>query len=191
MNPFDLSIFHFINGLAGQSSLLDASMVLLAEYAPVICALLFVAAWFLLPRGEVAHRHSLVVAVAGGVLAVFVNMLIGLVWFRLRPFVALPPADVTLLINHAATASFPSSHVAGVAGFAAGCWGRAPRWVSWSFSVIALALMVARVFVGVHWPTDVIAGLFVGIIAGSAAWLFSQPLSYLTRFGMRLTRQQK
>lgn len=191
MNPFDLSVFHFVNGLAGQSAILDAVMTALAEYAPVVCALLFVGAWFVLPRGEVTTRHALVVAAVGGLLALFVNMLIGYIWFRPRPFVVLPPSDITLLLNHAATASFPSSHVAGAAGFAAGCWRRTPRWVSWSFCVIALVLVVARVFVGVHWPTDVIAGLVVGIVAGSAAWIFSPPLSYLTRFGMWLTRQQK
>lgn len=60
MNPFDLSGFHFIKGLAGQSVVLDGIMIALAKYAQVMWALLFVGAWFGLPRGAFAGRHALV-----------------------------------------------------------------------------------------------------------------------------------
>lgn len=190
MNPFDLNVFHLFNDLAGHHSILDMVMIVFARYSPELYALLFIIAWFALPRGELTRRHALVVAVCGGVLALIINVIVAHVWFRLRPFVVLPHDSFTQLIPHVADASFPSDHVSGAFGFSAGCWGRADRWVSWSFTLIAVLVLVARVYTGVHWPTDVLAGLVVGVVAGRAVWLLATPLWPLTRMGVRLTRQQ-
>jgi undecaprenyl-diphosphatase len=51
-------------------------------------------------------------------------------------------------------------------------------------------VMVARVYTGLHWPTDVLGGLAVGILAGRAIWLLAKPLYIFTRFGVWLTRRQ-
>lgn len=191
MNPFDLTVFHLLNHLAGHHLILDGVMIVFARYSPVLYALLFVIAWFALPRGELMRRHALVVAVCGGVLALIINVAIAHVWFRPRPFAILPHHSFTQLVPHIADASFPSDHVSGAFGFSAGCWGHAARWVSWSFTLIAVVVMVARVYVGVHWPTDVVAGLAVGVVAGRVAWLLSTPLWPLTRIGVWLTRQSR
>lgn len=190
MNPFDLAAFHFLNHFAGHHPIVDMVMIVFARYSPALYALLFIIAWFALPRGELTRRHALVVAVCGGLLALLINVVIAQVWFRLRPFEILPLHDFAQLIPHVADASFPSDHVSGAFGFSAGCWGHAAPWVSWSFTLIAVLVMVARVYTGVHWPTDVLAGLVVGIIAGRAAWLLSTPLWSLARMGVWLTRQQ-
>lgn len=190
MNPFDFTVFHLLNRLAGHHPILDIVMIVFARYSPALYALLFIIAWFALPHGELARRHALAVAVCGGVLALLINLIIAHIWFRPRPFVVLPHGGFTQLIPHSSDASLPSDHVSGAFGFSAGCWGRAARWVSWSFTFIAVLVMVARVYVGVHWPTDVLAGLAVGVATGRAAWLLSTPLWPLTRIGARLTRQQ-
>ncbi|MDA3922909.1 MAG: phosphatase PAP2 family protein [Salinisphaera sp.] len=189
MNPFDLNIFHFLNHFAGHHPVVDLVMIGFARYSPLLYALLFIIAWFAQPRGERPQRHALVVAAGAGVLALLINMVIAHFWFRPRPFAVLPHDSFIQLIPHGADASFPSDHVSGAFGFSAGCWGRAARWVSWSFTLIAVMVMVARVYTGVHWPTDVIAGLVVGIVAGRAVWLISSLFRPLTRIGLYVTGQ--
>ncbi|MCL6547800.1 MAG: phosphatase PAP2 family protein [Alicyclobacillus sp.] len=186
MNSFDLTWFHALNQHAGHTPVIDPVMAFSAHYALEIYAALFVVAWFTLPRRESRRRHALVVAVAGAVLALLVNAVIGAVWYRPRPFVVLH--GVHQLIPHAADASFPSDHVAGGFGIASASWGKAARWLSWTFTLLSLLVMVARVYVGVHWPTDVIGGMVVGIVCGQVAHLLSRPLQAVTNIGLRLFR---
>ncbi|MBX5437032.1 MAG: phosphatase PAP2 family protein [Alicyclobacillaceae bacterium] len=186
MNSFDLRLFQALNQHAGQTPVLDPVMKVAAHYALEIYAVLFIAAWFILPRRDGERRHALVVAVAGAVLALLVNAVIGAVWYRPRPFVALH--GVHQLIPHPSDASFPSDHTAGGFGLASASWGKAARWLSWTITLLSLLVMVARVYVGVHWPTDVIGGMAVGIVCGRVAHLLSRPLRVITNIGLRLFR---
>ncbi len=186
MDAFDLTIYHAINGLAGHNHLLDAAMKFFAKDALEIYAVLFLIAWFLMPKSDIKHRHALVVAVFSGILALLVNVVISHVWFRPRPFTALPKGSFTQLISHSTDASFPSDHTSGSFGFAAASWGTNQSWISWSFTILAIIVMFSRIYVGVHWPTDVIAGFIVGTVSGRFMWRFSRFIYPLTVFGMKL-----
>jgi undecaprenyl-diphosphatase len=75
-------------------------------------------------------------------------------------------------------ASYPSGHaIVGVAVFfmVARLTYRERRW-RWPFVVAAILLVVSlysRVYLGVHWPTDVIGGILMG-----AAWLASVIIAF-------------
>ncbi|MDA8335466.1 MAG: phosphatase PAP2 family protein [Peptococcaceae bacterium] len=188
MNPFDVWLFYRINHFAGVWPVLDRVMILFAQYGIFAYAVLMILAWFALPRRDENQRHALVTAALAGLLALAVNWALGLAWFRPRPFVVLPRHTFTQLIAHAPDNSFPSDHAAGAFAFAAGSWGRTPRWITVTFTVLAVIIAVARVFVGVHWPTDVLAGMVVGILSGRIlAW--AEPLFRpLTALGLRIFR---
>jgi undecaprenyl-diphosphatase len=188
MNAFDLHWFHVLNGHAGHTPGLDELMKIAAQYSLEAYMLLFIVAWFALPRQEAEKRHALIVSVVGGVLALLINAVIGAIWFRPRPFVALPHGDVNQLIPHPNDASFPSDHVAGGFGFASASWGRTARWFSWVLTILTLLVMVARVYVGVHWPTDVLGGMAVGILSGSLARRLSGPLEAVSEVLLRMFR---
>jgi len=185
MDQFDVTVFHLINNLAGKVPAVDFIMKFFAQYALPLYAAFFIVAWFALPRPDVRHRHALFVAGCAGVLALLINLVIAHLWFRPRPFVVLPKGTFHQLIPHPADASFPSDHVAGGFGFASASWGTAPKWISYFFTVVSVIVMVARVYVGVHWPTDVLGGMVVGILAGKAIWMISPALAPLTRIALR------
>lgn len=186
MNSFDLSIYHFINQWTGHHPILDHVMAFTAQYALEIYAFLFIVAWFTLPKSDEKKRHGLIVMGFSGILALIFNVIIGHLYFRPRPFVALPQGSFTQLIPHAVDSSFPSDHTSGSFGFAAGSWRRSERWVSLSFTVLAFFVAFARVYAGVHWPTDVLAGMVIGILSARIVWALNSWLKPLTRFGLRL-----
>jgi undecaprenyl-diphosphatase len=88
---------------------------------------------------------------------------------RPRPFVSLPL--VTRLIQPPDEFSFPSGHTA--AAFVMATIG------GWTFPhllaplvVLAMFIGISRVYLGVHYPSDVVAGCFLGIASGSIPLLF-------------------
>lgn len=188
VNPFDEKVYHAINGLAGHSHLLDTIMIFFAKGAPEIYAVLFILAWFLLPKEDIRKRHTLVVSVVSGVVGLIINVIIAHVWFRPRPFTVFPKGSYTQLVPHSADASFPSDHVSGSFGFAAATWGRSNKIISYLFTIVAIIVMFARVFIGVHYPTDVLGGLVVGIISSQIVWRLSRFLFPITTLLAKLFR---
>lgn len=186
MNPFDLTLYHFINHFAGHHPFVDELMKFIAQNALDIYAVFFIFAWFALPKSEENKRHALVVAFCSGVLALFINLVISHIWFRPRPFTVLHRGTYTQLIPHSNDASFPSDHTSGSFAFASGTWGRSAKWVRYSFTILAVLTMISRVYVGVHWPTDVIAGLIIGIFSGRIMWRFERFIVPLTRIALRI-----
>jgi len=71
--------------------------------------------------------------------------------------------------------SFPSGHTC--AAFAAGLsWARALPW-NWGRTaavVLAVLMGLSRLYVGVHYPTDVLAGALIGALCAWAAWKIIQ-----------------
>ena len=190
INPFDTTVYHLINGLAGRNSIMDHVMIFFAMDALEIYAALFVIAWFALPKRDVEHRHALVMAGLSGIVALLINVILSHVWFRPRPFTVFSKGSFTQLIPHSPDASFPSDHTSGSFGFAAGSWGHNTKWIQRTFTLVAIIVMFARVYVGVHYPTDVIGGMVIGIISANVTWRFSKlilPISSLVaklfRFG--------
>ena len=182
MNLFDLSGYHLINQWAGHHPVVDKIMAFFAQYALELYAVLFLLAWFTLPKSESEKRHALVVAGFSGVLALGFNALIGQFFFRPR----LPKGTFNQLIPHSFDTSFPSDHTSGSFGFTAGSWRKASFWVRWSFTLLAILVAIARIYTGVHWPTDVLASIIIGIVSAKIIWLINPVFEPLTNLGLRI-----
>lgn len=68
--------------------------------------------------------------------------------------------------------SFPSGHTC-AAFAAASAWARAlpRRWMGVTAVVLAALMGLSRLYVGVHFPSDVLAGMAVGLLCGFLAWM--------------------
>ncbi|MDX2648338.1 phosphatase PAP2 family protein, partial [Streptomyces sp. PA03-1a] len=83
---------------------------------------------------------------------------------RNRPVLDAVPV-MRRLSRQPGTTSFPSGHAASAAAFAAGVALESPRWGAVVLPV-AWSVAFSRIYTGVHYPSDVAAGMALG--AGAA-----------------------
>jgi undecaprenyl-diphosphatase len=82
---------------------------------------------------------------------------------RERPCFALD--EINALVHQVHSRSFPSSHATNNFGAATILWQvRRGPWVWWM--VVAALVAISRVYVGVHYPSDILAGMVLGIGIG-------------------------
>ena len=129
---------------------------------PVSLALALVALWFIEPDRVARQRHQIGVfaALTAMGLASLAVFSLNALYFRPRPFETL---DVTLLFYRPTDSSFPSNAVAAVFGIAAVVWS-VNRGLGTALLIAAGLYGMARVYVGVHYPLDVVGGALIGIV---------------------------
>ena len=185
--PIDWSVFHSLNGLLrGDDSGQDAAV---AFNASALFALVAVAAatWFFArPGGSLRSKLAAASAGISAVVALLVNAVLGHLWYHARPF-ADHPKQTVLLVHHGTDNSFPSDHasVAFAVAFAVLMFHR-------RLGVLLLAVAVGvgldRIFVGVHYPIDVLTSVFVGLGAALIATFPGRPyVAWLVRLVSRIT----
>jgi membrane-associated phospholipid phosphatase len=171
------AVLDFINGAAGRSHALDQVGLFVANQGIYVLAALI--AGFGLYELRRDRRRAVEIGAAGVlalVLALVAVVICGQFVNEARPFVH--DRDTVLLMKHAADNSFPSDHATvafAAAVVAALAW---PRWAA-AFIVGALAIGLARVFAGVHYPGDIVGGAAVGSLAAVAAWAAVQRVAPL------------
>ena len=170
INSLDYSVFHLVNGV-WVNPLFDRLMPFLSvvgDKGAIWLLLLGVIAVFGKKTGRgvaLAGLVALAIGFASSEVLKYLTM-------RPRPFLTLP--DVRLLVAAPHSYAFPSGHTTSSFATATGVWlaaGRmiwkAPLW-SWGVLLLAVAISYSRIYVGVHWPTDVAAGIVLGVVCG---WL--------------------
>lgn len=180
MNAFDAGILRSLNQAVGRWPTFDSAMVWVA-YQPFVKGCVFSAVLWALWCGSRADlrpkRRAIIIATIFGALAAeFLARAAALTLpFRLRPLhdqrldlVVPPGVDRSVLDGWSA---FPSDHAVLFAAvsvgvlFACRCAG---VWLlAWTLVVISLP----RIYVGLHHPTDILAGLMLGGVVGALTQL--------------------
>lgn len=92
-----------------------------------------------------------------------------------RPRPWLDVAELIPLIQEGDPNSFPSGHTTAAFASASAWWWVLPkRWQRMTGVVLAVGMGFSRMYVGVHYPTDVLAGAAVGVACGWAAWKLTE-----------------
>lgn len=150
-----------INGWAGKNPLLDHAMVFCAKY--LIFIVFFVA---LVCVGYSAYRRewkAVIYFFVSLVVAFGALKLVSLLNFDHRPFM---DHKLTQLIPHASGQSFPSDHTTSSAAVAfAVLFVTRFKKIGALLLVGACVIGFARIFVGVHYPADIAAGLLTALVS--------------------------
>lgn len=112
-------------------------------------------------------RRPLLATVLGVSVALGINQLLGLLWYEPRPFMVGLGHTLTF---HAVENSFPSDHATFLwsLGFALIATGAARGWGT-LVCLCGLLVAWARIYLGLHFPIDMAASLFVGLAGGGVA----------------------
>lgn len=162
---FDRWLFYLING-AGANGFFDAVMPFLTDFSNFEIPLAIAWVMLMVFGGRRGRVTALVLAVTLLMTDQMSSHVIKPLVQRERPCVEL--SDVRALMGLKTSFSFPSSHAANIFG-AATVLSLGYRRLTIPFMVIATAVAYSRVYVGVHYPLDVIAGAALGVGFGAGA----------------------
>jgi undecaprenyl-diphosphatase len=168
----DAAIVKWLNALGGHVAPFDHFMaVIVSDYfAPVASSTVLLALWFM-GRSDLDRYRNQLATFAGAISVGLANAQIAIInafYFRTRPFVEF---DLDVHFYKPTDSSFPANS-AGVAFAVATVVYTRHRGLGISLYVVAVLWGIARVYAGVHYPTDILAGAAIGFIAAFASlWL--------------------
>jgi undecaprenyl-diphosphatase len=199
-NPmsFDIRLFHWINGLGGHIPALDRLFSGLADdyFMIIAMCLVLVGLWFGTRRANERERNQIAVlkamaslGIASGFVAWANNIFVGdnkypgtlihAIFNRPRPFVELGPSVIHGFYQPT-DPSFPSNLAAVVFGLAVAVWFMNKRWGTWLI-VMAFVACFARVYVGIHFPSDILGGIAFALAGVAVTYFLFWALAPLVR----------
>jgi undecaprenyl-diphosphatase len=171
VKTIDYSLYEAINGLTGNAAADHLVRLLASDLAGLLVVL--VALTFLVPwrtrRQE--RRSGAVLATASAGLSLLLNQPIAHLVDRARPYLS-HPGHAHLLIARSQDPSFPSDHATGAFALAFAIW-LYDRTFGTILLAIAAILSFARIYVGTHYPGDVVGGALIGIAVVASLYLLA------------------
>jgi undecaprenyl-diphosphatase len=167
MTTLNQSLFQFIHQFAGRNFLLDGLGIFFAQYLAYLMGVGFLVFVFY----ERGWRRKFYVFAEGAIAVILsrglITEIIRFFYHHARPFSFY---NFVPLISEAGW-SLPSGHAAIFFALATVLWYRNRAWGVWFFALATL-MGIARVYAGVHWPLDIVAGAAIGIASAMfVRWL--------------------
>ena len=177
-------LFELLRAPAAFSGLPLTLATAASKYPVVLLLALFLLVWF---RFHTRERSFLIYAVFCALIALGINYALGLLFPHPRPFtLGLSPN----YLGHAAETSFPSDHATVMWTLAFGLLLN-PKLRSYGWAAVVLAALTswARIYLGVHFPFDILGSMAVAIFALAAInplrpWIDKAFLALLLRLGL-------
>ncbi len=164
----DRAICLFLNRAAQHWQWLDQGAVLISNSDLVkggVVLAIFWAMWF----REPVRRDWLLVSLGGSLVALFIaRILASVLPNRVRPLLDpsmhfIPPLGLPDQSNWTNWSSFPSDHSALFFAIVAGIWLANRRTGAIALVYVLVAICLPRIYVGIHYPSDVVAGAALGV----------------------------
>ncbi|HDL74960.1 MAG TPA: phosphatase PAP2 family protein [bacterium] len=159
-------IFQELNKFAGQYFWLDSLAIFFAKYLAYILAVFLL---FLLIKNFKKYKEIIGKAFLAGVFARLIIVELIRFFFPIpRPFIE---NNINLILNHSATSSFPSGHASFFFALSTVIYFYNKK-IGYLFFIASFLISISRVFVGIHWPIDILAGFIVGIFSALVIKIF-------------------
>lgn len=179
-----------INSFVGKFALFDHfAKIAASDYLmPLGFSVVIFAIWFVgrdVTERRRYQRGTLISALAIGI-SNFVVDVINANYDRSRPFEDLGDS-MTLLFYKSTDPSFPANPMAVVFSVAMGVM-LVDRKLGWWLMGVGTIYSMLRVYVGTFYPTDVIGGAIVGILAALFAWFLFELMKPVPEIVLRILR---
>ena len=177
--PFDTAVLNLVHGMSNY--FLDTFMPIATDIGGVVgvVAITLIMTALFVYKNEQRRALMVSITVAG---AAGINLILKSVFERARP-------DLWETLVREPGFSFPSSHAMASAALGAAIvvalWDSRWRW--WAFTAATFYIVFvgfSRLYLGVHYPTDILAGWLV-----SGGWVMAVALMFRSRLGNRVLRK--
>ncbi|MEZ2659515.1 undecaprenyl-diphosphatase [Aneurinibacillus aneurinilyticus] len=158
-SQFNIDAFRLINDLGKQYPYLNPVIVFLADYMLYFLCLSIVVYWFTRTN---QNRMMVIQAVLAFIFAELLGRIAGQFHSHYQPFAVLP--HVNKLIEHDIDNSFPSDHTILFFSVCISFW-LVRKKSGWLWLMLPFCVAISRIWVGVHYPIDVVTGAFLGVIS--------------------------
>ena len=180
MHSLNTLLFEYIHGFAGHYKALDAFFIAITSYTAqgIVFGIVATYIFFYIPFVSVRPTYRLRAMAQAGesfvamVTTWFVILLLKVLVAFPRPFETM--LHIKALIVSSLGDSFPSGHAAMSMALAITLYVHHPKFGKFLF-VCALGIGFSRIYVGVHYPLDVLAGWVIGY---TLPLLFHKGFSY-------------
>lgn len=163
METLNHSLFLWLNAPEQPNTFLLTLAIFFAERVIWTVPVLMGVGWL---RGSEHTRKAMLVATASGMLGLFINQIIGLVWSHPRPFMI---GLGHTFISHVADSSFPSDHLTlwWAVAFSF-LMQQGQRSVAATLALLGVPIAWARIYLGLHFPLDLLGAAVTAMLS---AWL--------------------
>ncbi|PDY44641.1 undecaprenyl-diphosphatase [Bacillus pseudomycoides] len=171
----NIDVFRLINDLGKQYPSLNPIIVFFAEYMLYVLILGILIYWF------TRTNKNRMMVIQGGIAficAEIIGKIVGQFYSHYQPFAVLP--NVNQLVEHEIDNSFPSDHTILFFSICVSFW-LIRKKEGWLWLMLAFCVAISRIWVGVHYPIDVVTGALVGSISALFVYWIAPKLSLIKR----------
>ena len=167
IDRLNLYFFNILNAPDQASSFMTHYAIFIARDLIYVMLLIFAVLWL---RGDYQIKKQILKAFIFTCITLSISEIASAFFNTPRPFVM----DVgRTLIKHSPTGSFPSNHMTIFSSIAFAYYFSEQRQVGKFLLILAWLVAWARIYVGVHFPIDMLGAFFLALavnVAGLALW---------------------